>query len=69
MEYSGKSRSALVKIIAKEGWLARYNGQYCNAIFYEGNLKPQIDTEQLAPPFPRWQSVDLKDIEQCSNLK
>lgn len=65
MEYNGKSRSATVKIVATTGWLAKYSGQSCTATFYEGGIKPQIDTEQLRPPLPRWQSVKSEDIEEA----
>src|SRR6185436_15509044 len=50
MEYHGRSYKVRVRIIATVGWLAKYNGQECDATFYENGPQPQIDTEQLTPP-------------------
>ena len=66
MEYSGKTERCKVRIIAPGGWLADYNGQVCDAIFYEGDINPQIDTEQLKPPIPRWQSAKARDLERVA---
>lgn len=63
MEYYGKIENARVRIVATSGWLARYAGQECNAIIYAGTTKPQIDTEQLNPPLPKWQSAAATDLE------
>ena len=59
----GRTRLVRVMIIATTGWLAKYNGQICNAIFYE-KARPQIDTEQLKPPLPKWQSARLEDLKE-----
>jgi hypothetical protein len=64
VEYEGKSRRARVRIIAESGWLAGYNGQECNAILYDSGPRPQIDTEQLKPPLPSWQSANWADIQE-----
>jgi hypothetical protein len=62
MEYAGTSQRLRVRVVAKAGWLAKYEGQECDAIFYSGAM-PQIDTEQLKPPMPRWQSASAADLE------
>jgi hypothetical protein len=62
MEYYGKSKTVTVRIIASKGWLKEYSGQTCKAILYD-DCSPQIDTEQLSPPLPKWQSCDLSDLE------
>lgn len=60
--YSGKSTRARVRLAVpldhkwSQHW-KKYNGQECDAILYEGDVSPQIDSEQLNPTMPRWQSV------------
>ena len=62
MEYYGKTWNRRVRIIATSGWLKEYSGQTCDATFYDGAM-PHIDTEQLTPPMPRWQSAKSADLE------
>lgn len=66
-DFVGKSKKCRVEIVAVKGWLARYIGQQCDAIFYESDdgqsVMPHIDTEQLRPPLPRWQSANPEDLE------
>lgn len=64
-EGAGKATAARVRIVAKDGWLHKYLGQECDAIFYEYAM-PQIDTEQLNPPLPRWQSAKASDLESIA---
>jgi len=64
MEYYGKSERCRVRVIATTGWLAKYNGQECDATFYDEGVNPQIDTEQLKPPLPRWQSTVPENLER-----
>lgn len=67
MEYSGKSENvrARIKPTAKY-WGARYPNQECDAIIYAPDVNPQLNTEQLNPPLPKWQSLPLEDIEIIS---
>ena len=62
MEVNCQAWHERVRIIATDGWLAEYNGQECDAIFYDG-LSPHIDTEQLTPPKPRYQTAKASDLE------
>ena len=64
MEYTGKSRIVKTRVIAKDVWLAKYFGQTCDAIMYDGDVNPQINTEQLNPPLPKWQSCKLNNLEE-----
>ncbi len=64
MDYNGNSRTARVRIVATTGWLARYQGQTCDAIIYDPGVNPQLNTEQLKPPLPKWQSARLSDIAE-----
>jgi len=63
MEYCGFSEERRVRIIATSGWLARFNGQECDAVLYGDAAMPQLNTEQLTPPLPKWQSCKASDIE------
>jgi hypothetical protein len=63
METADKPMLVRVKIVAETGWLASYNGQHCDALIYQTH-DPQIDTEQLTPPMPRYQTVRRRDIEE-----
>lgn len=63
MNYTGKSHNVRVRIIATSGQWANYFGQECDATLYEEGIDPQIDTEQLTPPLPRWQSINAKHID------
>ncbi len=64
MEYNGTVRHVRVRIMhgAAKCWAA-YAGQKCDAILYEGGINPQINSEQLTPPLPKWQTIPLEDIE------
>ena len=62
-EYAGPFNRCRVRICATRGWLAEYNGQTCDAIFYAPGVNPQIDTERLHPPLPKWQSVHREELE------
>jgi len=64
MEYSGKSYNVRVMIVATNGPWAKYNGQMCDAIFYEEGMNAHINTEQLKPPCPKWQQAKPSDLEQ-----
>ncbi len=64
MDTNLRSRNARIKIITKDGWLAEYNGQECDAIIYDGWVNPQLNTEQLNPPLPKYQSCKLDCIEE-----
>ncbi len=66
MQFDGKSRDVRVRIIATQGWLAKYNGQECDATLYDGGPNPHINTEQLTPPIPRWQTAAPEEIEVIS---
>ena len=61
MEYNGSYKGVRVMIANATNcsWLSNYVGQECDAIFYDKNTKPQINSEQLSPPIPKWQSVPL----------
>ncbi len=63
MTYEGKSERVRVRIVAcaSARYLERYFGQYCDAIFYDDG-HAQIDTEQLHPPIPKWQSCKQTDL-------
>lgn len=63
MEYNGKSERVRVRILPGSHPWREYAGQECNAILYEPGTNPQIDTEQLKPPWPRWQSIKREFIE------
>lgn len=64
-EYIGISRDARVRIVGNNSrWLQPYLGQECDAIFYEGGIKPQINSEQLNPPVIRYQSVFAEDLQE-----
>ncbi len=64
MEYSGKREEAKVRIKqGAPGFLAKYVGQECDAILYDDG-HAQIDTEQLKPPIPKWQSAQQKYLER-----
>lgn len=64
MQYSGKSHNVRVRIMhgASKIW-ANYGGQKCDAILYEGGINPQINSEQLTPPLPKWQTISIDDVE------
>lgn len=64
MNYTGNSRKARVRIVAATGHWKDYNGQECDATIYEADVQPQLDTEQLKPPLPRWQSVPLSWLKE-----
>ncbi len=65
MEYYGESRVARVRITDRAtGTWANYRGQECEAIFYGEAAMPQINSEQLSPPLPKWQSVKRDWIEE-----
>jgi len=60
-EYLGTSRRVRVRIKpGHPGFLNGYAGQECDAILYDEPVNPQIDSEQLDPPIPKWQTA-LKD--------
>jgi hypothetical protein len=67
MDLSSRVTSREVRIRIKSGargW-KEYSGQECDATIYEGDgaPNPQINTEQLTPPLPKWQSISLDSIE------
>ena len=65
--YMGSSRHVRVEIIATSGPWIQYRGQQCDAIIYDPPVSPQINTEQLSPPFPKWQMAkpeDIKEVQQ-----
>lgn len=62
-EYVGHSQYVKVRIVSSTLWGGKYLGQECEGIIYREGVRPQINTEQLTPPFPKWQSCDLSDIE------
>lgn len=64
-----KSSLYRVRIIATTSWLKDYAGQECDAIFYEEGISPMIDTEQLRPPLPRWQSCSAYDLHILMDFK
>lgn len=69
MQYSGKTRNVRVRIThgAQHFW-SRYAGQECDATLYEGGINPQLNTEQLNPPLPKWQTIDIQDVEVLRDL-
>ncbi len=70
MYYEGKTTEARVRInsLAK-GWLRNYIGQECDALIYDEGVTPQINTEQLKPPLPKWQSAELKELDIIREVK
>ena len=62
-DYTGKSTYARIRILPTSKHWKAYAGQECDAILYEGNVMPQINSEQLNPPLPKWQSLPLNDLE------
>ncbi len=69
MQYSGSSRNVRVRIMhgAAKCW-AKYGGQECDATLYDPPVNPQINSEQLNPPMPKWQTIPLEDIEVIRDL-
>lgn len=63
MEYSGGVEQRKVLIVARAGHWAQYFGQTCDALLYDGDVMPQLNTEQLTPPLPKWQSIKRSEIE------
>lgn len=67
-EYYGKSYNYQVKILPNTHCVWKdYIGQICDATYYEGDISPQINTEQLKPSLPKWQSIDLKLLAIVDN--
>lgn len=62
-EYEGKIRHARVKIKKTSRHWSRYADQECDAIIYDPPVMPQINSEQLKPPVPKWQSIPLSDVD------
>ena len=64
MQYDGPTRHVRVRIVATTGPWAEYNGQECDALFYRPDMSAQINSEQLKPPLPKWQSAKLTDLQE-----
>ncbi len=71
MEYFGKSESRRVRIKSapRTKFLERYVGQECDATFYEKGMNAHINSEQLRPPLPKWQSAFPEDLEVLDAAK
>ena len=61
MMYYGKATNVRIVIIAERGWLKRYRGQECDATVYDDG-HCQLNTEQLKPPLPKWQSCTINEV-------
>ena len=61
MDWNGKSETRTVRINDKaEGFWRKYIGQSCEATLYgPDGPNPQLNTEQLNPPLPKYQSLPL----------
>lgn len=63
-DYKGLSCKARVRVkSAVEHWLDPYVGQECDAIIYPQLASAMLDTEQLNPPLPKYQTVGLECVE------
>jgi hypothetical protein len=63
-DYNGPSRNCRVKIIAVTGPWGLYNGQDCDAIIYRPDMLVHINSEQLNPSLPKWQSISPEQITE-----
>jgi hypothetical protein len=64
MDYSGTSRYVRVRINAEaEGHWKEYVGQECDAIIYEDGISPHVNSEQLNPPLPKYQSIKASWVD------
>jgi hypothetical protein len=63
MDYNGPSKSARVKIKPGVKFWEKYAGQSCDATLYPELGSLHINSEQLKPPLPKWQSLRIDEVE------
>ena len=63
MEYDGPISKRRVRLVATTGTWAKYEGQECDATFYGPGMNVHLNSEQLVPPLPKYQSAKPEEVE------